>query len=209
MIFDNAPTTILTVCAAALITSMGCGEADTPAPAPPAPTGTETTQNSRTPAAGIATCGADTNPDGITPPTAETQLEDWRFELSGSTVRSVEGTVLSTRGVTNPRVIEQAVLVGSGGFLESGCSVTHSGTSYSWSGIACQDTPGTLLNVFLVLDEGVDLPTIRQDARLRLSGFEIDRFKDYSAGGGYWQDGGDRGTEGQVSLWVTQICALD
>jgi hypothetical protein len=41
---------------------------------------------------------------------------------------------------------------------------------------------------------------------VRISGYEIERFLDFSSGGGFWSDGSDNGTTGQVSLWVTDVC---
>lgn len=205
-----SPRPLATLCVVATISLLvaACGDADAPTPAPPT-MNNGATSNASSPTSMIATCGAGTNPYAIAPPAAEDQIGDWRFELSGGTIRSIEGTAVSVRGVGTPAVIEQAVLLGTGGFLDPGCALTHNGTSYRWSGVACEDTPGTLFNVFLVPGEAYTLPEIEKDTRLRLSGYEIDKFKDYSAGGGYWQDGGDQGSQGQVSLWVTQICALD
>jgi hypothetical protein len=157
----------------------------------------------------LPACGPNLNPFDVPPPEATFELDSWRFELRrASELRSVSGRVLATaRGLT-PNVIDRAVFLGTGAFLDPGCETDHDGDSYRWSGVACTVGPGTLFNTFLVVPEALAglASLIASGPTVRISGFEIERFLDFSPGGGFWSDGGDDGTTGQVSLWVTDVC---
>jgi hypothetical protein len=156
----------------------------------------------------LAACETNRNVFDVPPPEATFERDSWRFELLGSELRSVSGTVLSTaRGLTPP-VIEQGVFLGTGAFLDPGCLTEQSGTSFRWSGVACTAGPGTLFNAFLVVPEALTGFTalIASGQTVRISGYEIERYLDFSPGGGFWSDGGDNGMTGQVSLWVTDVC---
>lgn|GEM_PF-5759202 len=157
----------------------------------------------------LPSCGPSRNVFDVPPPSTTLQRDDRRFELRSATeLRSVSSTVLATARNLFPPVIEQAVFLGTGAFLDPGCATQQSGTSFRWSGVACTVGAGTLVNAFLVVPETLTGFTalIAPGQFVRVSGYEIERFVDFSRGGGFWLDGGDDGTTGQVSLWVTDVC---
>lgn len=156
----------------------------------------------------LAQCTSQDNPAGVAAPGPEEEVDDYRFALADGSIRSVEGTVLDTSTISTPSVIARAVLIGTGAFLDEGCITSQKGASYSWKGVACTAGEGTLLNVLVVEPDpwpGISL-LAKPGMTVRFSGFEIDKFNDFSPGGGTWQDGGDNNGQGQVSLWLTDLC---
>lgn len=159
----------------------------------------------------LGTCTDDLNPNNINAPSDQTELDNYRFELASTTLRTIEGTVISSVGITDPKPIDRAVFIGTGAFLSDGCITTQNGTSFQWKGVACQDSEGTLYNALLV-DQDVflkDDPEFKAGAKIRISGYEIEKFNDYAPGGGFWQDGGDNNGQGQISFWLTNVCLID
>lgn len=157
----------------------------------------------------IARCDSEApNPFGIAPPSADTEVDDIRFELGSDTPRAVQGTVIEVDLVETPRAVARAVLVASGGFLDDGCLITQDGASFSWQGVACTAESGQLFNVLVVEPGELSgiAAAVRPGLSLRMSGYEIARYNDFSPGGGWYEDGGDDGDKGQVSLWLTQLC---
>ena len=141
----------------------------------------------------LAACGSEANPAQIPAPAADFEHGSFRFELRSGTLRSIEGTALDATRVRDPNVIDLAVLIGTGAFLENGCIARQQGTSFSWEGVACQASDGELFNTFVVEPDSLAGMSgrVKVGATLRVSGYEIERFNDFSPGGGYWQDGGD------------------
>jgi hypothetical protein len=202
---------------------IACGEDEIAPPAPVKPDTEEEEESGRDAGPGPGDAGGDSmdaggpsvgrcddelNPYSIAAPTEFFEVDDFRFELASDALRSVTGTVVDSTGVDNPGVITRAVLLATGAFLDEGCVTTQNGTSFRWQGVACQAGEGTLFNVMVV--EPVKLAgfsgEITGGKTYRLTGYEIERYNDFSPGGGYWQDGGDDGATGQVSLWLTDIC---
>jgi hypothetical protein len=154
--------------------------------------------------------GDETNPDDISAPAEDFEVDDYRFELASQMRRTVEGIVVSTdaAGSGAPSVIRRVILIATGSYLDDGCLIDQNGASFSWEGVACEAESGTLFNVLTLEPEELEgiSRSARNGMKLRLTGYEIERFNDFSPGGGYFTDGGDNGTSGQVSLWLTQIC---
>lgn len=156
----------------------------------------------------IGACSGERNPFAIEAPTPDFELDDYRFELRGENLRSVSGTVLRMRNVSDPAVIARAVLLGSGAFLDPECVTEQGETSFHWDGIVCKEAPGTLWNTFVVEPENLGgyAWLVEHGTDVRITGYEIERFDDYGPDGRYFVDGGDDGLTGQVSLFVTDIC---
>jgi hypothetical protein len=156
----------------------------------------------------LSACSSERNRFKIEPPAADFERLDYAFMLRGNGLRSVSGTVLQARGVPDPAVIARALLLGDGAFLGIDCEVHQSNNSFRWRGRECKTTPGTLWNTFVVEPENLGNYAwlIEGGTRVRITGYEIERFEDLAAGNRSWADGGDDGLTGQVSLWLTDIC---
>lgn len=159
----------------------------------------------------IQSCSDNTNPSNISPPATDYQRGKYRFSVETGKIMSFEGDVISIKLISKPGAIDMAIFLGTGGFLHEGCITTHKGTSYQWKGAACQELPGTLFNVFAVEPESLAAITtnVKVGETVRVSGYRITKFTDFSPGGGYWTPGGLQEKQGQVALWITDICKVN
>lgn len=159
----------------------------------------------------LSACVGERNPFMIEPPAADFERLDYAFMLRGNGLRSVSGTVLRARPVSDPAVIARALLLGDGAFLGVDCDIHQGNNSFGWRGRECKTTPGTLWNTFVVEPENLGNYAwlVDDGTRVRITGYEIETFEDREAGNRSWTDGGDDGLTGQVSLWLTDICLED
>ena len=158
----------------------------------------------------LETCTSNDNPQNVSPPETDTEIKDFRFELKDQTIHTIEGTVISDVKIAKPKVIDRAIFLATGAYLDKGCSTTQNGTSYRWEGVACQASEGTIYNIFTLEHDafvGASEQVSKGD-KVRISGYEIEKFNDFSAGGGFWNDGSDNNGTGQVSLWLTNVCLV-
>lgn len=213
------PTLRANAVAAAIILTLsglylvGCGDDDpTPVPSPVVGSNNDDANNEPSgPEGHPRSCSEPGSAEPIAPPAIDFERNDYRFELGAATVSSYEGTIIRTATISDPPVIDRAMFLGTGGFLDDGCVTTQDGTSFRWEGVACEATPGTLFNVFVVEPDalrGVSALYTGSEA-IRVTGYPIAKFLDFSPGGGFWQPGSVNETQGQVALWVTDMCALD
>lgn len=148
-------------------------------------------------------------------PMPVTEIGQYQLEMGQELEIRAEGALIESDMVgssSTPRIIERALLLGTGGFLHEGCIVGNTGASFSWSGAACQQDGSTLYNALVVpASERVtkQLKALPDGINIRVEGYKINRFTDFSPGGGWWEDGGGSPEAGeQISLYTTRICEV-
>lgn len=148
-------------------------------------------------------------------PMPVTEIGQYQLEMGQELEIRAEGQLIESDlvgGANTPRIIERALLLGTGGFVHEGCIVHNTGASFSWMGAACQMEGSTLYNALVVpASERVttQLKALQDGMTIRVEGYKIGRFTDFSPGGGWWEDGGGNPTAGeQISLYTTRICEV-
>lgn len=143
------------------------------------------------------------------PPALPADIDRYTFKLESEQLASYGGEVRSLSGVSEQYapMIDSAMLLATGSYLDEFCKISHSGGTWRWEGLPCQQGEGTLFNVMpiaLSAQIEAELASVKVGDQVRVEGFDIERVERE----GFWNDGGSSAREGNHAMFVSRVCDL-
>jgi hypothetical protein len=144
------------------------------------------------------------------PPARPDRVDSYRFDLESEQIASYQGKTMSRRAVNESRapMLKSALLLASGAYLGEFCKVSHSGATWRWEGLPCQEGEGQLRNVIpFALSERIEaqIASVEVGDWVRFEGYDIQRISRE----GFWEDGGATERHGNHAMLVTRVCDIE